>query len=157
MLVDTPANREKMERENAPIIAAALQKQGKASHGKQRGDAAAGEEEEAAVAAAEGGAVGAAADGAAPLLPAKRRINPAAEAWEGPEGEDPGGFALPPALKSALRDDWEAVVRKRLLHRLPCEPSRSAAGLVGAYLDFLAGGEPPADPTKAVPDRKSGV
>jgi hypothetical protein len=56
---------------------------------------------------------------------------------------------LPVALKAALRDDWEAIVGKRLLHRVPCEPKLSAKGVVDAYLDFCAGGPPPVDPTKA--------
>ena len=76
----------------------------------------------------------------------KRAVEPARETVTFEAGESP---LLPVALKAVLRDDWEAVVGKRLLHRVPCEPKLSVKGVLDAYVDFCAGAPPPADPVKA--------
>jgi hypothetical protein len=50
---------------------------------------------------------------------------------------------VPPELKCVLVEDWDQVVKKRSLVRLPCAPERTVAALVDKYLAFLSGGEAP--------------
>ena len=58
---------------------------------------------------------------------------------------------VPPELKAVLVEDWEAVVGRKCLLRMPCAPEHTVAGLVERYLAFLAGGEAPAPPALQQP------